>query len=156
MINDILDFSKLESAKMEIEDLPMDLEELFTETLDVFAYRTAEKGLELNYHIEPTTARFFNSDFQRLKQILVNLVGNAIKFTEKGEILIVAQASLAKDRNRRHPLPAFFCARHRHRHRPPTSFKPSSKPSHRRTSPPRANTAAPASASPSPASLPPS
>jgi signal transduction histidine kinase/CheY-like chemotaxis protein len=91
LINDILDFSKLESAKMEIEDLPIDLEELFTETLDVFAYRTAEKSLELNYHIEPTTARFFNGDFQRLKQILVNLVGNAIKFTERGEILIVGK-----------------------------------------------------------------
>jgi signal transduction histidine kinase/CheY-like chemotaxis protein len=91
LINDILDFSKLESAKMEIEVLPMDLEDLFAETLDVFAYRTAEKGLELNYHIEPTTARFFQADFQRLKQILVNLVGNAIKFTEKGEILMVAK-----------------------------------------------------------------
>ena len=91
LINDILDFSKLESAKMELEVLPMDLEELFAETLDVFAFRSAEKGLELNYHIEATTPRFFSADFQRLKQILVNLVGNSIKFTEKGEILMVAQ-----------------------------------------------------------------
>ena len=91
LINDILDFSKLESAKMELEVLPMDLEELFAETLDVFAFRSAEKGLELNYHIEATTPRFFLADFQRLKQILVNLVGNSIKFTEKGEILMVAQ-----------------------------------------------------------------
>ena len=91
LINDILDFSKLESAKMELEVLPLDIEELFAETLDVFAYRCAEKNLELNYHIDATTPRFCQGDFQRLKQILVNLVGNAVKFTEKGEILIVAQ-----------------------------------------------------------------
>ena len=91
LINDILDFSKLESAKMEIETLTMDLEELFSETLDVFAYRAAEKNLELNYHIESAVPRFFMGDFQRLKQILVNLVGNAIKFTTQGEILMVAK-----------------------------------------------------------------
>ncbi len=91
LINDILDFSKLESAKMEIETLTMDLEELFSETLDVFAYRAAEKNLEINYHIESAVPRFFMGDFQRLKQILVNLVGNAIKFTTQGEILMVAK-----------------------------------------------------------------
>ncbi|MDB6140018.1 MAG: Histidine kinase, partial [Verrucomicrobiaceae bacterium] len=91
LINDILDFSKLESAKMEIETLTMDLEELFSETLDVFAYRAAEKSLEINYHIESAVPRFFMGDFQRLKQILVNLVGNAIKFTTQGEILMVAK-----------------------------------------------------------------
>jgi signal transduction histidine kinase/CheY-like chemotaxis protein len=91
LINDILDFSKLESAKMEIEHITVDLDQLFAETLDVFAYRAAEKGLELNYHIEPGVPRFFMGDFQRIKQILVNLVGNAIKFTPKGEILMIAR-----------------------------------------------------------------
>lgn len=99
LINDILDFSKLESAKMELEVLPMDVEELFSETLDVFAFRSAEKGLEINYHIEATTPRFFLGDFQRLKQILVNLVGNAVKFTDKGEILMVAQQVWRKTSN---------------------------------------------------------
>ena len=99
LINDILDFSKLESAKMELEVLPLDLEELFAETMDVFAYRAAEKGLEINCHIETTTPRFFQGDFQRLKQILVNLVGNAIKFTEKGEILILAKQVWRKSDN---------------------------------------------------------
>lgn len=99
LINDILDFSKLESAKMELEVLPMDVEELFSETLDVFAFRSAEKGLEINYHIEATTPRFFLGDFQRLKQIMVNLVGNAVKFTEKGEILMVAQQVWRKTTN---------------------------------------------------------
>ncbi|MBL9115423.1 MAG: response regulator [Verrucomicrobiaceae bacterium] len=91
LINDILDFSKLESAKMEIESITVDTDQLFAETLDVFAYRAAEKGLELNYHIEPGVPRFFMGDFQRLKQILVNLVGNAIKFTDQGEILMLAR-----------------------------------------------------------------
>jgi signal transduction histidine kinase/CheY-like chemotaxis protein len=91
LINDILDFSKLESAKMVLENLPLDVEELFSETLDVFAYRAAEKGLELNYFVEPTTPRFFLGDFQRIKQVLVNLVGNAVKFTTQGEILMLAK-----------------------------------------------------------------
>jgi signal transduction histidine kinase/CheY-like chemotaxis protein len=91
LINDILDFSKLESAKMEMESVTIDTDHLFAETLDVFAFRAAEKGLEVNYHIEPGVPRFFLGDFQRLKQILVNLVGNAIKFTHKGEILMLAR-----------------------------------------------------------------
>ena len=99
LINDILDFSKLESAKMQVETLTMDLEELFSETLDVFAYRAAEKNLEINYHIESAVPRFFMGDFQRLKQILVNLVGNAIKFTAQGEILMVAKQVWRKSPN---------------------------------------------------------
>jgi signal transduction histidine kinase/CheY-like chemotaxis protein len=99
LINDILDFSKLESTKMVLENAPVDLEELFCETLDVFAYRAAEKGLELNYFIEPNTPRLFMGDFQRIKQILVNLVGNAVKFTHKGEILIVGRQIWKKTEN---------------------------------------------------------
>ena len=91
LINDILDFSKLESAKMEIEDMPVEMEKLLAEVADVFSYRAAEKKLELNFHVDPILPRMFVGDFQRVKQILVNLVGNAIKFTEKGEILILAR-----------------------------------------------------------------
>ncbi len=91
VINDILDFSKLESAKMDIEKLPVDLEKLLSETTDVFSHKAAEKNIELNVHIDPALPRKFMGDFQRIKQILVNLVGNAIKFTEKGEILLLAR-----------------------------------------------------------------
>ncbi|HYF37688.1 MAG TPA: ATP-binding protein, partial [Prosthecobacter sp.] len=91
LINDILDFSKLESTKMEIEEKPVDMEKLLAEVADVFSYRAAEKKLELNFHVDPALPRFFVGDFHRVKQILVNLVGNAIKFTEAGEILILAQ-----------------------------------------------------------------
>ncbi len=91
LINDILDFSKIESGKMEIEDIPADMEKLISEVADVFSFRAAEKNLELNFHIDPALPRFFRGDFQRVKQVLVNLVGNAIKFTENGEILILAR-----------------------------------------------------------------
>ncbi len=91
LISDILDFSKIESGKMEIESLPVDMEKLVAEVADVFSYRAAEKGLEINFHIDPALPRYFRGDFQRVKQVIVNLVGNAVKFTEKGEILILAR-----------------------------------------------------------------
>ena len=91
LINDILDFSKIESAKMEIDDAPVEMEKLLAEVADVFSYRSAEKGLEINFHADPALPRYFMGDFQRVKQVLVNLVGNAIKFTEKGEILVLAR-----------------------------------------------------------------
>ena len=91
LVNDILDFSKLESTKMDLENIAVDVEDLLAETIDVFGFRAAEKGLELNYHIDPSMPRKFMGDFQRVKQILVNLGGNAIKFTSQGEILILAR-----------------------------------------------------------------
>lgn len=91
VINDILDFSKLESAKMDMEKLPVDIEKLLGETTDVFSHKAAEKNIELNVHIDAALPRKVLGDFQRIKQILVNLVGNAIKFTEKGEILILVR-----------------------------------------------------------------
>ncbi|MDB6005666.1 MAG: Histidine kinase, partial [Prosthecobacter sp.] len=91
VINDILDFSKLESAKMDMEKFPVDVEKLLSETTDVFTHKAAEKNIELNVHIDSALPRKILGDFQRIKQILVNLVGNAIKFTEKGEILILVR-----------------------------------------------------------------
>lgn len=99
VINDILDFSKLESAKMEIENIPVDLDKLLGDTMDVFSHRAAEKGIELNVHIDPSLPRRFMGDFQRTKQILVNLVGNALKFTEKGEILLFVRQISRKAEN---------------------------------------------------------
>jgi signal transduction histidine kinase/CheY-like chemotaxis protein len=90
LINDILDFSKLESAKMQLEQMPVNIETLFAEAMSIFAFKAADKGLELNHHVAPDVPRHVVGDFQRLKQILVNLVGNAIKFTASGEILVLA------------------------------------------------------------------
>jgi CheY-like chemotaxis protein len=91
VINDILDFSKLESAKMDIEKIPVDLEKLLGDTTDVFSHKTAEKNIELNVLLDAALPRRVIGDFQRIKQVLVNLVGNAIKFTEKGEILLLVR-----------------------------------------------------------------
>jgi signal transduction histidine kinase/ActR/RegA family two-component response regulator len=91
LISDILDFSKIESGKMELEAVPVEMEKLLAEVADVFSYRAAEKGIEMNFHVDAGLPRYFKGDFQRVKQVLVNLVGNAIKFTEKGEILVLAR-----------------------------------------------------------------
>jgi signal transduction histidine kinase/CheY-like chemotaxis protein len=91
LISDILDFSKIESGKMELEIAPVDMEKLLSEVADVFSYCAAEKQVELNFHVDAALPRYFIGDFQRVKQVLVNLTGNAIKFTEKGEILILAR-----------------------------------------------------------------
>jgi len=75
---------------MTLEDMPTNLEDLFQETLDIFAFKAAEKGLELNCYIAESMPARISGDFHRLKQVMVNLVGNAVKFTERGEIIIMA------------------------------------------------------------------
>jgi signal transduction histidine kinase/AmiR/NasT family two-component response regulator len=96
LINDILDFSKLESAKMVLECMPVNLSQLFRETMSIFAFKAVEKGIEMNYHMNEALPQNVLGDFQRLKQVIVNLVGNAVKFTEKGEILVLAQSVIRK------------------------------------------------------------
>jgi len=91
IINDVLDFSKIESDKMELEYEPFELKKVIEETFDLLYYRALGKRLELFYNIESTIPAYVMGDSMRLKQVLVNLVGNAIKFTEKGHILITAQ-----------------------------------------------------------------
>lgn len=88
LINDVLDFSKLESAKMEIENEPLDIVALIEETIEMFAYYAAESQLELIYFIDRRIPNLVYGDRERLKQVLVNLVGNALKFTNQGEIVI--------------------------------------------------------------------
>lgn len=91
LINDVLDFSKLESEKMELESEPVDLVSLIEETIEMFAYYAAESQLELLYFIERRVPNWIFGDRERLKQVLVNLVGNAMKFTNHGEVIITAK-----------------------------------------------------------------
>lgn len=91
IINDILDFSKIESGKMELEETHFELRSCIEDTLDLFAIKAIEKGLDLLYMIDSDVPSNFLGDANRLRQILVNLINNAIKFTEKGEILITVQ-----------------------------------------------------------------
>jgi PAS domain S-box-containing protein len=93
IINDILDFSKIEAGKLHIENAPFDLVELVEETVDILAVKTFEKKLEMVFYIEPGLPSQFMGDAVRIKQILVNLIGNAIKFTERGEIVISVRST---------------------------------------------------------------
>ncbi|HBL57667.1 MAG TPA: hypothetical protein DDZ80_03675, partial [Cyanobacteria bacterium UBA8803] len=94
IINDILDFSKIESGKLELEEQPFNLRNCIEESLDLLAPKAVEKGLELAYLIAPQTANTIVGDITRLRQILVNLLGNAIKFTKTGEVTISVSSTL--------------------------------------------------------------
>jgi two-component system, sensor histidine kinase and response regulator len=87
VINDILDFSKIESGKMELEEQPFDLRTCIEDTLDLFSQKAAEKKLDLAYLLHDSTPLHFVGDATRLRQILVNLIGNGIKFTAHGSVL---------------------------------------------------------------------
>jgi PAS domain S-box-containing protein len=91
IINDILDFSKIESGRLELEEEPFELQACIEDTLDLFALKAIEKGLDLLYLIEPDVSPVLSGDGNRLRQVLVNLVSNAIKFTSKGEVYISVQ-----------------------------------------------------------------
>ena len=94
VINDVLDFSKIEAGKFEIESIPFDLRESLGETMKALGFRAHQKGLELIYEVQPDVAEAVLGDPGRIRQIIVNLVGNSIKFTERGEILVsVSQES---------------------------------------------------------------
>jgi signal transduction histidine kinase/DNA-binding response OmpR family regulator len=86
ILNDILDFSKIESNKLELEQQPFELRECVESAIDVVALDAAGKGLELVWSMEPGVPETVVGDATRLRQILVNLLGNAVKFTEQGEI----------------------------------------------------------------------
>lgn len=88
VINDILDFSKIEADKLELENQPFDLRECLEGALDLLATKAAEKGLDLAYLIAPQTPEAIVGDVTRLRQILVNLISNAVKFTEQGEVVV--------------------------------------------------------------------
>ena len=86
VINDILDFSKIESGKLDLEQHPFNLRTCIEETLDLLAPQAIAKGLDLAYVIDPLTPEALVADSTRLRQVLVNLVGNAIKFTSVGSV----------------------------------------------------------------------
>ncbi|OIO60577.1 MAG: hypothetical protein COZ46_02875 [Verrucomicrobia bacterium CG_4_10_14_3_um_filter_43_23] len=88
IINDILDFSKLESGNLSLEVAPFELVQCIEETFELFALKAANKNLELLLQIDPTIPTQIIGDPTRLRQILANIVGNAIKFTEQGEVIV--------------------------------------------------------------------
>jgi signal transduction histidine kinase/DNA-binding LacI/PurR family transcriptional regulator/DNA-binding response OmpR family regulator len=102
LINDILDFSKIESGKLDLEMIPFDLVTAIEETLDLFVVQAGQKGLELAYTLPPQMPQTFIGDPSRLRQILTNLVSNAVKFTEKGEVVVEVSGQVEDDRCRLH------------------------------------------------------
>src|SRR5438874_3646507 len=88
IINDILDFSKIESGKLELEHHPFELHTCIEEALDLLGPKASEKKLDLAYSVDDSIPKILVSDVTRLRQILVNLTGNAVKFTHQGEVVI--------------------------------------------------------------------
>jgi len=101
IINDILDFSKIESGKLELESQTLDLVRCAEDAVDLLSTRASEKGLELVVDIHPSVPRWIMGDVTRLRQILVNLVSNAIKFTAAGEVVLAVQPFSDGDENPR-------------------------------------------------------
>ena len=140
IINDLLDFSKIEAGKLELEPADFSLRATLGDTLRTLAMRAHKKGLELISHVQPDVPDALVGDAGRLRQVLLNLVGNAIKFTEQGEVVVRVEVA---------GEPALeevsVCAvSDTGIGIPPDKQEKSSVPSSRRIPPPRGNTAAPA------------
>jgi len=97
IINDILDFSKIDAGKLDIERVPVDVRNLLEEVTDVFKHSLAQKSVELITDIHESVPRQIKTDPLRLKQVVTNLVSNAVKFTHEGEVLIRVTAPNQED-----------------------------------------------------------
>ena len=90
LIDDILDLSKIESGKVDLDITDFDLQRVVEDALSVVAPRLGDKNVDLAYHVEPGTPWMFAGDNRRISQVLINLLGNAVKFTDGGEIVVEA------------------------------------------------------------------
>ncbi|WP_165440789.1 PAS domain-containing protein [Rubripirellula amarantea] len=99
VINDILDFSKIESGKLEIERRVFDIRESLGDTMKTLGLKAHSKGLELAFRVAPAVPRFAVGDIGRLRQVVINLVGNAVKFTHQGEVVVEVNLVKLTDRN---------------------------------------------------------
>jgi len=97
IINDILDLSKIEAGRMELEEVPFNLQELIDRTGEIMVIQAEAKGLSLSTMLDPETPTALLGDPTRLRQILINLAGNAVKFTDEGDVLISVEARKVKD-----------------------------------------------------------
>ena len=97
LINDILDFSKIEAGQLSLEEQPFDLAQCIEDALDLLAPKASKKGLELAYIMQYPTPRHVIGDATRVRQILVNLVGNGVKFTDSGEVVVTAKSQKMPD-----------------------------------------------------------
>src|SRR5262245_44730398 len=105
IINDLLDFSKIEAGKLELDPAGFSLRAVVGDTLRALAVRAHKKGLELVCHVQPEAPDALVGDAGRLRQVLLNLVGNAIKFTEEGEVVVCVKVSRERQRPEFSPPP---------------------------------------------------
>jgi PAS domain S-box-containing protein len=98
VINDILDFSKIEAGRLDLDLVDFDLRDTLDDTVATLALRAHKKGLELADHIAPNVPEFVAGDPHRLRQVVVNLLGNAIKFTERGEVVLDVEVQSQTER----------------------------------------------------------
>lgn len=100
IINDILDYSKIEAGKIELEKIPFNLRLCIEDAFDLFVQSAAKKNVELLYYVDPDVPKALIGDTTRLRQVLVNLMGNAIKFTENGEVSLKVHNLIADEKQR--------------------------------------------------------
>ena len=144
ILDDLLDYSKIEAGRLTIESTPIDLRELVDSAVGLLAGRAHEKGLRVRVDVAPEVAARVRGDSVRLRQVLFNLMSNAIKFTMKGEVALAVQVVEQRARRADHRT---VRGRHRHRHCTRTRRRASSSRSCRRRRPRRAASAARASGS---------
>jgi two-component system, sensor histidine kinase and response regulator len=138
VLNDTLDFSKIEAGRLEFEFIPFDLRESLGEAMQTLSFRAHQKGPELIYDVQPDVPESLIGDPGCVRQILVNLIGDAIKFTEQGEILVsVTRESETSDKVCLHISVAVTGIG-----TPSIGNRRSSRPFPRPTAPPRANSVA--------------
>jgi len=98
ILNDILDFSKIEAGKLQLDPIPFDLKKTIADVMNMFIMQAKKKGIELSSWVAPEIPRVLQGDQGRLRQIIVNLIGNALKFTDRGQVKInVTVVSTEKD-----------------------------------------------------------
>jgi CheY-like chemotaxis protein/nitrogen-specific signal transduction histidine kinase len=97
LLNDILDFSKIEAGKLDLDPIDFNLRDTLGDALNTLALRASQKGLELACHVAPEVPDALQGDPSRLRQILVNLVGNALKFTERGEVVVQVKGPIGPE-----------------------------------------------------------
>ena len=104
VINDILDFSKIEAGRLDLDSAPFDLRECVESALELVAAGALKKGLDIAYDLDPDAPGALVGDVTRLRQVLINLLNNAVKFTERGEVVVTVTAERldSSDRHRVH------------------------------------------------------